>query len=69
MARSASGPRRTEAAKDLCAQCDVRIECLEAALAQREPAGIWGGLAPDERRRLSGGAPKHEIGAARGESC
>ncbi len=31
------------AAKSLCAQCPVMLECLEGALARREPAGVWGG--------------------------
>ena len=31
------------AAKRLCAACPVIAECLEGALARREPAGVWGG--------------------------
>jgi WhiB family transcriptional regulator, redox-sensing transcriptional regulator len=30
-------------AKALCAECPVRQECFEAALARREPYGVWGG--------------------------
>jgi WhiB family transcriptional regulator, redox-sensing transcriptional regulator len=39
-------------AKQVCAQCLVRAECL--AFAVREPMrdGIWGGHSPAERRRL-----------------
>ena len=31
------------AAKRLCAQCPVMVQCLEAALDRREPWGVWGG--------------------------
>lgn len=31
------------AAKALCAECPVRLPCLEGALARREPWGVWGG--------------------------
>jgi WhiB family redox-sensing transcriptional regulator len=37
-------------AKAVCAGCPVRQECLSAALARREPDGIWGGLTATERR-------------------
>ena len=30
-------------AKQFCRACDVRAECLEAALERREPWGVWGG--------------------------
>ena len=30
-------------AKLICAQCPVLAECLEGALARREPWGVWGG--------------------------
>ncbi len=39
-------------AKAICGLCGVRVECLEFALASREPDGIWGGLNPRQRRRL-----------------
>ncbi len=31
------------AAKRLCAECPVMVECLEGAMARREPWGVWGG--------------------------
>jgi WhiB family redox-sensing transcriptional regulator len=31
------------AAKRLCLSCPVRRECLDTAVANREPAGVWGG--------------------------
>ena len=42
----------TREAKRVCQACDVRVECLEYALAQDERFGIWGGLSERERRRL-----------------
>lgn len=30
-------------AKALCAECPVQEACFEAALARREPYGVWGG--------------------------
>lgn len=42
----------TREAKRVCSVCDVRAECLEAALSNDERFGIWGGLSERERRRL-----------------
>ncbi len=42
----------TREAKRVCWSCEVRVECLEYALAQDERFGIWGGLSERERRRL-----------------
>jgi WhiB family redox-sensing transcriptional regulator len=39
-------------AKTICARCPVRDECLEYALRNREPHGIWGGLNESERKSL-----------------
>lgn len=36
-------PADLEAAKALCADCPLRVECLDGALARREPWGVWGG--------------------------
>lgn len=49
-----TGPavEQTDAAKRVCIACEVREECLEFALATNQDAGIWGGLAEDERRTL-----------------
>jgi WhiB family redox-sensing transcriptional regulator len=41
-----------EAAKLVCARCPVRVECLEFALETNQEAGVWGGLAEDERRAV-----------------
>ena len=43
---------RESHAKEICAQCHVRDDCLEFALRVREPHGIWGGLTEAERRVL-----------------
>lgn len=40
------------AAKQVCATCPVRADCLETALAVNEMHGVWGGMAEGERRRL-----------------
>lgn len=43
--------RSTHEAKRICAGCPVRVECLTAAIANREDHGVWGGLTERERRR------------------
>lgn len=42
----------TSAAKAVCAQCPVRLECLDWALTYNENTGVWGGLSAGERRTL-----------------
>ncbi|QIG44040.1 WhiB family transcriptional regulator [Nocardioides anomalus] len=42
----------TREAKKVCLTCEVRTECLEAALMNDERFGIWGGLSERERRKL-----------------
>lgn len=42
----------TRDAKRICAECTVRSECLEYALANDERFGIWGGLSERERRKF-----------------
>ncbi|MGA8986986.1 WhiB family transcriptional regulator [Aeromicrobium sp.] len=49
------GPRRRNreaAAKALCAVCPVVQQCLDHALAVREPYGVWGGLNINERENV-----------------
>ena len=41
-----------EGAKGICFQCSVKEECLNYALETNQEAGVWGGYAEDERRRL-----------------
>ena len=44
---------REEQAKSICAACGVRGQCLEFAIATKEPYGIWGGLTELERKSLA----------------
>lgn len=39
-------------AKRICGRCPVRTACLAYALDADEEYGVWGGLAPEERREL-----------------
>jgi hypothetical protein len=41
-----------QAAKNLCSECSVRVECLEYALRTDQEAGIWGGTSGRERREM-----------------
>lgn len=47
-----------DSAKRVCVTCDVRLDCLEYALANGERYGIWGGLTERERTRLRRQASK-----------
>jgi WhiB family transcriptional regulator, redox-sensing transcriptional regulator len=44
--------RREVRAKAVCAVCPVKSQCLDYAMAIREPYGIWGGLTEAERRQI-----------------
>ena len=46
-----AGPPPTEA-RLICEGCPVTRECLGAAVAGRELFGVWGGMAPRQRRRV-----------------
>lgn len=39
----AETPAELERAKQLCADCPVKAECLASALSRQEPWGVWGG--------------------------
>lgn len=45
-------PHFVTAAKETCAKCQIRVRCLEVALANDERFGIWAGTTPRERRKL-----------------
>ena len=45
---------RENRAKAICVSCVVKKECLEYAVAIREPHGIWGGYNEVERKALLG---------------
>jgi WhiB family redox-sensing transcriptional regulator len=40
----------TREAKQVCAGCVVRLNCLEHAMDHPERFGVWGGLSEQERR-------------------
>lgn len=42
---------RETRAKAICAQCSVRVPCLDYAIRIREPHGVWGGLNEVERKQ------------------
>ncbi|MFF8264642.1 WhiB family transcriptional regulator [Streptomyces virginiae] len=52
---------RDQAAKEICARCPVRAECLRHALNTGEAYGVWGGLTTEERRAY---AARRTVGAA-----
>jgi WhiB family transcriptional regulator, redox-sensing transcriptional regulator len=39
----AEAPKELERAKELCAACPIKAECLAGALERAEPWGVWGG--------------------------
>ncbi len=48
-------PRRGtlyDGTRQLCAECPVREECLETALADSKLVGLWGGTTPAQRREM-----------------
>jgi WhiB family redox-sensing transcriptional regulator len=49
-----TGPavRQVEEAKAVCRRCDVIDDCLSWALESGQDAGVWGGLAEEERFAL-----------------
>ena len=58
------GPTRSNreaAAKAICAGCPVLTACREAALAAREPYGVWGGLSEHEREAILGPVREHAV--------
>jgi len=43
---------QARAAKAVCAECDVRDDCLEWSLITFQDAGVWGGMDEEERRAI-----------------
>lgn len=48
-------------AKRICADCPVQAECLAYALDNDERDGVFGGLSPEERHKLSGSPRNHSL--------
>lgn len=48
----------TTEARAVCQGCDVREQCLQYALDNREPHGLWGGLNVRERRKIQATRPR-----------
>ena len=44
---------RTLIAKDICATCVVKKQCLDTAMHNQEAYGIWGGMTAPERWHLA----------------
>ncbi|MCL2582166.1 MAG: WhiB family transcriptional regulator [Streptosporangiales bacterium] len=49
---SAHGPGEEDIAqaKEVCAECSVRRQCLQFALATHQMHGVWGGTTEEERQ-------------------
>jgi Transcription factor WhiB len=49
---------RVDAAREVCADCPVRLPCLAWAVRALPSAGVWAGLVPEEIIALAA-APRH----------
>lgn len=49
---SYGGPQ-SEPAKAICDNCPIKWRCLQGALDAGTRDGIWGGMTPDERAKLT----------------
>jgi WhiB family redox-sensing transcriptional regulator len=47
----ADGPG-VEIARAICAECLVRLDCLDYALSSHQDHGVWGGTSERERKRI-----------------
>ncbi|MEN0135188.1 MAG: WhiB family transcriptional regulator [Rhodococcus sp. (in: high G+C Gram-positive bacteria)] len=50
--------RRERAAKEICYDCPVRVQCRAHALSVGESYGVWGGTTEADRRNFS----RHDTG-------
>lgn len=53
--------KRREAVRAFCNGCRVQQECLNYALENDEPVGMWGGLTRQERDALRRGTPAASV--------
>jgi WhiB family redox-sensing transcriptional regulator len=49
---SGRGGEEADRAREVCARCPVRSECLDFALRTRQMHGVWGGTTAEERYLL-----------------
>jgi WhiB family redox-sensing transcriptional regulator len=49
---SGRGGEQADRAREVCARCPVRSECLGFALRTRQMHGVWGGTTAEERYLL-----------------
>jgi WhiB family transcriptional regulator, redox-sensing transcriptional regulator len=47
-----SRSREIAQGKRICRECPVQLQCLDWAVVNKEPVGVWGGLGVEERRAL-----------------
>lgn len=40
-------------AKEICAECHVKQECLDYAISAVEQHGVWGGYSTEEREKIA----------------
>jgi WhiB family redox-sensing transcriptional regulator len=48
-------------AKEICAVCEVRLDCLAFSLANRERYGVWGGVTERERAEMFRRGVAHRV--------
>ncbi|OKH80701.1 transcription factor WhiB [Mycobacterium sp. ST-F2] len=64
----ADSPTQLEQAKALCADCPIRLQCLNEALEREEPWGVWGGEILERgaviARKRPRGRPRKDVVAA-----
>jgi hypothetical protein len=61
--------KSTQPAKDICAGCPVRVDCLEYALAAKIEFGIYGGTSYRERKKIRRERLAAELAAAHDEAA
>ena len=53
----------TRTAKAICAACEVRVECLQYALADPNLRGVWGGTSQRDRSAIRVRRSRGEVAA------
>ena len=52
----------SEIARRICAECEVREQCLALAVERGEVFGLWGGCSVRERRVIRSRRPRGNLG-------